>query len=132
VFTLLYSLLFGEEPRFPDQLPNDLSAFGEAASVVLALVVAPVVEELFYRGFLFRGLRDRRGFWLGATVSAIVFGLVHLVPAPWRDVILLQSTLAVTGFGLAAVHEWRGTIVADWAAHVAFNVIGIVLILAAR
>jgi membrane protease YdiL (CAAX protease family) len=132
VLTFLYKMLLGQEPHFPDQLPKHLSTFGTGASVVLALVVAPVVEELYYRGFLFRSIRDRRGFWLGAIVSAIVFGLVHLVPAPWRDVILLQSTLAVTGFGLAAIHEWRGTIVADWAAHVAFNVIGIVLILTSR
>jgi uncharacterized protein len=132
VLTLLFKLVFGREPEFPDQLPTHLSTFGKAASVVLALAVAPVVEELYYRGFLFRSIRDRRGFWVGAIVSALVFGLVHLVSAPWRDVILLQSTLAVTGLGLAAIHEWRATIVADWAAHVAFNLIGIVLILNSR
>lgn len=113
----------------PEQVPSDLSTLGKVLTVVLAVVVAPITEELFYRGVLFRSVRDRHGFWPGALASAALFGLVHYVPAPWQDFMLLQSIMVVTGIGLAWIYEWRGTIVASIAAHMVFNIIGITFIL---
>jgi membrane protease YdiL (CAAX protease family) len=113
----------------PEQVPSDLSSLGKVLTVVLAVVVAPVTEELFYRGVLFRSVRDRHGFWPGALASAALFGLVHYVPAPWQDFMLLQSIMVVTGIGLAWIYEWRGTIVSSIAAHMVFNIIGITFIL---
>jgi membrane protease YdiL (CAAX protease family) len=62
-------------------------------------------------------------------VSALLFGLVHFVPAPWQDFVLLQSIMVFTGLALAWVYERRGTIVASIAAHMVFNIIGITFIL---
>ena len=122
--------LFSTTPvEAPAQLPEGLSTGGEMLSIVLAIFVAPVVEELFFRGVVFRSIRDRHGFWIGAVVSAIVFGLVHYVPAPWRDAALLQTAMVFTGLALAWIYERRGTIVAPMAAHMAFNTIGIWIIL---
>ncbi|MDO4438971.1 MAG: CPBP family intramembrane metalloprotease [Eubacteriales bacterium] len=42
-----------------------------------SLLVAPVFEELFFRGILFRRARDRFGFWNAAIISSLVFGIVH-------------------------------------------------------
>ena len=47
---------------------------------LLALLVAPVAEELFFRGFVFGGLANRIGFWRGAALSAAVFSLAHIEP----------------------------------------------------
>ena len=74
-------------------------------------------------------MRDRHGFWLGAAVSSLLFGLVHFVPAPWPDTVLLQTTMVFTGLALAAIYEWRGTLVSCIVAHMSFNVIGVVFIL---
>ncbi|HEY7478221.1 MAG TPA: CPBP family intramembrane glutamic endopeptidase [Actinomycetota bacterium] len=126
----LFFQLFSQEPvSTPEQLPSNLSTTGEVLAVVLAVLVAPVTEELFYRGVLFRSVRDRHGFWPGALVSALLFGLVHFVPAPWQDFVLLQSIMVFTGLALAWVYERRGTIVASIAAHMVFNIIGITFIL---
>ncbi len=116
----------------PSQIQSGLSAGGIALTVVLSVLVAPIVEETFFRGVLFRSVRDRRGFWLGALVSSVLFGLAHYVGGPWQDTVLLQATMMFTGFGLAALYEWRGNIVANIAAHMAFNTIGVILIFAFR
>jgi membrane protease YdiL (CAAX protease family) len=128
--TILFSTLSGHQATTPDQLPQNLGTGPAIASVILAVFVAPVVEELFFRGVLFRSIRDRHGFWIGAVVSGLVFGAAHYVPAAWQDTILLQTVMVFTGIALAWIYERRGTLVADIAAHMAFNAVGIVLILA--
>jgi membrane protease YdiL (CAAX protease family) len=54
---------------------------------------------------------------------------VHYVPSPAIDAFVLQLTMVFTGIGLAWIYERRGTILASMAAHVAFNVVGLVVIL---
>jgi membrane protease YdiL (CAAX protease family) len=130
--TYLFQTLSGSSATTPDQLPAHLNTPQTIASAVLAIVVAPVVEELYFRGIVFRSLRDRHGFWVGALVSGVIFGLVHYVPAPWQDSMLLQAIMVFTGIALAWIYERRGNLVADIAAHMAFNTIGIVLIIWAR
>lgn len=40
-------------------------------------IVAPITEELFFRGFLFKGFRDKYG-WVNALMfSSIIFALFH-------------------------------------------------------
>ncbi|HEX6844225.1 MAG TPA: type II CAAX endopeptidase family protein [Actinomycetota bacterium] len=118
----------GGDVEPPDQLPEGLSPGFKALTVVLVVVIAPVVEELFYRGVLYRSVRDRYGVTWGLVVSSLLFGLAHYVPASAADVLLLQAVMVATGLGLAAIYEWRGSLVANVFAHAAFNAIGVVLI----
>jgi membrane protease YdiL (CAAX protease family) len=124
--------LLGGQVAPPEQIPEHLSTNAKIVTAILALIVAPVTEELFYRGILYRGVRDRHGVALGVVVSAVLFGASHLVEGPWQDALFLQTLMVFTGAGLATIYERRGNLVADVAAHFAFNVIGIVLIFAAR
>ena len=119
----------GHQVTAPEQVAPGLSPFAAGMLILLAIVIAPVSEELFFRGVLFRSVRDRHGFWPAALASAIPFGLVHYVPAPAIDALVLQLTMVGTGLGLAWIYERRGTIVATMAAHIAFNLIGVVTIL---
>ena len=128
----LFRRLFGADVAAPEQIPGGLSINAKILTAFLALVLAPVTEELFYRGIFYRSLRDRHGVVLGALVSAILFGASHVVNAPWRDVVFLQTLMVFTGIGLALIYERRANLVADIAAHVAFNVIGIVIIFSTR
>ena len=130
VLTLLFEAVFGSDVTAPEQLAPHLGILGSIAAVVLAVVVAPASEELFFRGIFFRSLRDRYGFWPGAVGSALLFGLAHYVPSAWQDALLLQTIMVFTGIGLAWIYERRGNLVANIAAHMTFNTIGIVLILA--
>jgi CAAX protease family protein len=126
----VFRQVFGERVSPPEQIPEHLSANAKIVTAILALVVAPITEELFYRGILYRGVRDRHGVALGVLVSSLLFGASHVVDAPWRDVLYLQTLMTITGAGFATIYERRGNLVADVAAHVAFNVIGIVIIFA--
>jgi uncharacterized protein len=46
--------------------------------VIAAVVLAPIGEELFFRGVLFQALRRRVGLWASAVISSAVFGVVHV------------------------------------------------------
>jgi membrane protease YdiL (CAAX protease family) len=62
---------------------NPLPSIGESDALVWAVLgvsvvgVAPLAEELFFRGFLFRALAERWGAFLGAVTSGLAFSLVH-------------------------------------------------------
>jgi len=49
---------------------------GVAAGFIVMLGAA-VVEEVLFRGFLFRTIRDIGGTWIAVAVSAVVFGALH-------------------------------------------------------
>jgi CAAX protease family protein len=128
----LFRRMLGDQVVPPEQIPQNLSMNAKILTAILALVLAPLTEELFYRGILFRGVRDRHGVVLGVLVSALLFGASHLVEGPWQDAVFLQTLMVFTGAGLALIYERRGNLVADIAAHMAFNVIGIVIIFGGR
>jgi membrane protease YdiL (CAAX protease family) len=52
--------------------------------VLIAVIGAPFVEELFFRGLLMGGLVARWGAAIGIVGQAVLFGLVHLGPADAR------------------------------------------------
>lgn len=50
----------------------------ELAAAFLSLVVlTPIFEETIFRGVLFRGLRIRAPFWLGAILTSALFAIAH-------------------------------------------------------
>jgi membrane protease YdiL (CAAX protease family) len=65
--------------------PSVLPLFGEGArglavALLVGGVVAPLVEEIFFRGFVFAALRERYGFRRAVVASASFFALVHFTP----------------------------------------------------
>lgn len=132
ILLLVLNALSGQPVQAPEQVPQGLSAAGLALTVVYAIVIAPIGEELFFRGILFRSLRDRHGFGVGAAGSAVAFGLIHYIPGPTIDAALLMLVMMFTGAALAYLYERRGTIVAPMAAHMMFNMIGLALIVGLR
>jgi len=45
---------------------------------IAAAIVAPVVEEIFFRGFLFQGFRKRYGWMPALLLSSFIFATAHL------------------------------------------------------
>lgn len=128
IVSLVLSAVSGEPVRAPEQVPQDLPPVGVLVTVLYAVVIAPVHEELFFRGVLFRAVRDRHGLVLGLVVTGIGFALIHYLPGPWQDSVLLMAVMLVNGMALAWFYERRGTLVAPIVAHMVFNVIGLSLI----
>jgi CAAX protease family protein len=89
-----------------DQLPDDLgvhqSTVALVAVCVLVTVIAPIAEELLFRGYVFTALRRWRGPWVAALLTGIVFGLIHVASAP----VVFLVPLAILGF-LLCLLRWR-------------------------
>jgi membrane protease YdiL (CAAX protease family) len=88
----------------------------------MAILVAPVAEEVFFRGMLYNALRQRLPTLVAVPLQAIVFGLIHeFGPAGVAFVV-------IGGVALALVYEWRKTIVAPILLHTAVNGVGMAFI----
>ncbi len=73
---------------------GDLHTVGEYVAVFLALVViAPVFEEIIFRGYLFGQLRTRSGFWVSSLLVSLAFGVVHLQANVAIDVFVLSMIM---------------------------------------
>ena len=59
---------------------NPLFEQPESLSLVVfsAVILAPFVEEVFFRGFIFTGFREKYGWKIAAAISAVFFSFVHL------------------------------------------------------
>ena len=56
---------------------------------IVGIVLAPLVEEIFFRGFLFAGFRQRMGWNKAALLSSGIFGLAHFQLAAFIPTFLL-------------------------------------------
>jgi membrane protease YdiL (CAAX protease family) len=96
-------LTFLGETDPPEQaLLSEALAGGLTTILVLvaAVVLAPILEEVVFRGVLFQGLRRRIGLWPAATISSVVFGVVHIevvgpeaLPAVIAAAVLLSAAV---------------------------------------
>lgn len=96
--------------------------------IILAVIIAPLTEELVFRAGLFRYLRGWAPRWVALGVSAVIFASLHV---NWVTLEGLTSfaplvVLAVM-FGLA--YERTGKIGTSIVAHALFNLNTVILIL---
>jgi membrane protease YdiL (CAAX protease family) len=92
--------------------------------VIFAVVFAPFAEETFFRIFFFNlGLRYG-GFWGGAVLSGLLFGIVH-------GDFYAALPLALAGVVLCAVYYRTRNAFAPMISHGLFNALSIVLLLVA-
>jgi membrane protease YdiL (CAAX protease family) len=83
-------------------------------TALLACVVGPVAEELFFRGVLHNTLRTRLPRGLAIAGSAVCFALVHTNVVGFAPIWVL-------GMLLAYAYERTGSLIAPIAIHVAHN-----------
>ncbi|MEO8557901.1 MAG: CPBP family intramembrane glutamic endopeptidase [Rhodospirillales bacterium] len=90
--------------------------------IVMALfligVMAPIAEEMFFRGLLFGWLRAHWPFWLVAIVTAALFGLAH-------GNLGYAVVAGALGLMLAYLRERSGSLWTSIVAHIANNVFAI-------
>ena len=114
----------------PDQ-PQDLIAiFGNghsrvvlAGMLLVACVVAPVNEELIFRGAIFRSLRQRFGRVVALVFSGVFFGAIH---GNWAGLL----PLAILGAALAMAYERTGDLRVSIVTHGLFNLNTVLCLLA--
>ena len=115
-----------------EKLPSELGS-GHGATLVAAglfvCVIAPMAEELFFRGFLFgvlRGIPARvagrdLGPWIAAVITGILFGLAHTGSASSQYLV----PLGFLGFVLCLVRWRTGSLYPCMALHSANNALAL-------
>ena len=89
--------------------------------LVLAVVTAPLAEEVFFRGMLYNALRQRLHVVVAAPVQAIIFGVSHhFGPADTTGVVLI-------GLAFALLYEWRKTLLAPMLMHAMVNALAMAI-----
>lgn len=88
-FLLMWCVSIAVEP-LSSLLPGDQSALGSGGWLLFsAVLLAPVFEESIFRGYLGGILRKRYGGLAAWLVSAVVFGVVHIIPS-----VIITATLS--------------------------------------
>lgn len=81
-------------------------------------ILAPLVEEIFFRGFLFQGFRQKYGWVSAMLLSSGIFAVAHLDPVSLIPTFILGSLLAYLYHRSNSV--WPGVIL-----HVLVNSFGL-------
>jgi uncharacterized protein len=115
-----YGWLFDPEgeQRIVDRLGADDSLPALVAVGVLVIVLAPVVEELFFRGFFYRALRSRFSFVAAALIDGAVFGVIHYSGS---ETLSILPVFVALGFIFCWVYERTGSLYAPIAMHALNN-----------
>jgi membrane protease YdiL (CAAX protease family) len=119
------NLLHPEQKDITRDLGFGDGGFGTAAAALLIVIAAPLSEEIFFRGFIFGGLRRRLPFVAAALISAAIFGVFHYTGAGSLAVL---PQLAFLGFALAWVYEQTGSIYPAIAIHVTNNLLAFIVL----
>lgn len=85
----------------------------------LAVLTAPLVEELVYRGVLYTGIERRYGLASGVVVVTLLFALVH-VPQYWGSVAAISAILTLS-LVLTLLRAFTGRILPCIATHLVYN-----------
>jgi uncharacterized protein len=95
--------------------------------ITLAIVIAPLTEELVFRAGLFRYFRTRAPRWVALVVPALIFAVLHV---NWKTQGGLASLLplAVLAVMFSLAYERTGRIGTSMVAHALFNLNTILLI----
>ena len=121
----------GFDPPVVQQTFRDAAADPANAWILAfgALLLAPLAEELLYRGMLFQALRDRLGAGWGIWLSAAVFAATHVdFGGTWLSNAMLVGVIWPLGALLAWAFHRRGTLLVPIVAHAVFNAINVSLL----
>lgn len=108
---------------FEDLFTRPLDAY---IMSVFAITFGPLMEELFFRGFLYPVLARRMGVAWGIFFTALPFGLMHMFQYGYAwGVVLLIFLMGVV---CTAVRATTGSVAASFLVHVGYNATDMLLL----
>jgi CAAX protease family protein len=87
----------------------------------LAVVTAPLIEEVVYRGVVYSTVEGLMGKVAAVIFVTLLFALVH-APQYWGSVAALTSILSLS-FVLTLLRAWTGKLLPCFATHLVYNAI---------
>jgi len=96
--------------------------------MLTAVLVAPVVEETLFRGYLYPVVARSFGVGAGVFITGTLFGLLHSVQlwGGWWQIALL----IVVGLVFTLVRARTGTVLASFIVHISYNALQVIAPLA--
>jgi membrane protease YdiL (CAAX protease family) len=99
------------------------------ALLLLAVVIAPVVEEIIFRGLLQRGLLSALPPWLAIAVQGLLFGAAHVSPERGMGNIGLALVLGAVGVVFGATAYLTRRLAPTMVAHAIVNAVAMAVVL---
>jgi uncharacterized protein len=109
---------FLPKPLFLIEIEKEVFGSG-FSSIILCVVVAPLTEELLFRGIILRGFQFHYGKWKAIFLSAVLFSLFHLNPYQFFSAF-------IGGLILGWLFLETGSLMPCIIAHAFFNSIGFI------
>jgi len=114
--------LLGRFLPMPKNTPFDQffdRPFDAYLTAAFAITLGPLMEELFFRGFLYPVVARRWGAVWGILLTALPFGLMHFYQYgnSWGAVLIVF----MVGVVLTAVRAMTKSVAASFLAHVGYN-----------
>jgi membrane protease YdiL (CAAX protease family) len=113
--------IFGDPPEqeITEEIKEETAALALAGYIGITCMLAPLAEEVFFRGFLFPVLRSRWGTAAGVIATGALFSLVHASGSPAEALIVLF----VLGSGLCLLYLRTGSLLPCIGVHALNNAI---------
>lgn len=108
--------------KIPKHIPMEefLATPGAAImTAILAVTLGPLMEELFFRGFLYPVLARRFGVGVGILATSVGFGLIH--GAQLGFALGLVLIIFLVGVVLTIVRAKTNSVGSSFVVHVAYN-----------
>lgn len=119
----LFYILAGRPPAV-GETEQLLGTRGVELALVLlvAVLLAPVFEEIFFRGLFYSALRRKMGPRAAVLLNGLIFGALHFQP-------LYMVSLVLVGMVLAFLYERTDSLFASMTAHALYNLVVILVAL---
>jgi len=93
------------------------------AILVVAVLVAPIGEELFFRAFLLTRIANWIAPWAGILISSLIFGLVHFSYGSIMELV----GVTLIGIILAIIYLRAKSITPCLAIHMIYNLLAVIV-----
>ncbi len=110
---------FGRAPA----LVSELNGTADQLYLFVAIViVAPFIEELLFRGYLYDRIRKRYASWVAILVTGGLFSMAHFTPVTLLPIFIL-------GIFMGMLRERSGSVVPSLVFHSANNLLAFILLI---
>lgn len=119
------TMLYGERKTDLD-LMIESSIYTRFATAFVAVVTAPLVEELIYRGLIYKALEKAAGVAISIVFVSLLFAGVHVIQ--YRKNLAVIAVITLLSITLTVTRAVTGKVLPAFIIHLVFNGIQSVLI----
>lgn len=123
----------GSTQEITESIPQDASSVAQIALILIVALLAPITEELMFRGVLYQLLEQRQGFRSAVFGSALVFSSFHIIGLSTENfataALITLPQLFIVGAVLANTSRRRGRLGPAIFIHAGFNLVAILALL---